>query len=249
MKWKTFAMVFALSTGTVFAQSVEWGYNFPQGPAQWGTLPGFSSCALGAKQSPIAIETGINAGITNVKESSDLPVINPSIDDGSRKAAFNGHTVQADLNGSAFSFDGTTYNAAQFHFHSPSEHLLNERQYPLEAHFVHKSSEGKLLVLGVFFEEGSSNPALEETWRSMEEKKQEEVRIPVMDFFPRDLSYVTYEGSLTTPPCSEGVRWIVLKTPVEASRSQLSILQKITGGPNNRPIQGLNGRAILTDSL
>lgn len=242
-------MALALSSGAAFAQSVEWGYSFPAGPAQWGTLPGFSSCALGAQQSPIAIETGINAGITNVQESRDLPAINPSIEDGSKRAAFNGHTVQADLGGTAFTYQGTTYNAAQFHFHSPSEHLLNERQYPLEAHFVHKSTDGKLLVLGVFFEEGRSNVALEETWKSMEEKKGSAVSIPVMDFFPRDLSYVTYEGSLTTPPCSEGVRWIVLKTPVEASRSQLGVLQKITGGPNNRPIQGLNGRSILTESL
>lgn len=249
MKLKALALLVSLSSSAVFAQAVEWGYKFPEGPAQWGTLPGFSSCAMGSSQSPIAIETGLNAGITNVQESRDLPAIHPDIEDGRARAAFNGHTVQASLEGSKFTYTGTDYAAAQFHFHSPSEHLLDERQYPLEAHFVHKSADGRLLVLGVFFKEGERNVALEETWNSMQNKKAGEVRIPVSEFFPQDLSYVTYQGSLTTPPCSEGVTWIVLKTPVEASRDQLSVLQKITGGPNNRPVQSLNGRPVLTDSL
>ena len=248
MNWKTLLIVLTVST-SAFAQTAEWSYSFPSGPAQWGTLPGFSSCALGAGQSPVAIETGESAGITNVRADQNLPAIRPDIEDGSERAAFNGHTIQANLSGSLFRFSGTDYSAAQFHFHSPSEHLLNERQYPLEAHFVHRSADGRLLVLGVFFEEGHTNAALEETWKSMEEKKGSEVRIPVMDFFPRDLSYVTYQGSLTTPPCSEGVTWIVLRTPVEADRSQLSFLQKITGGPNNRPVQSLNSRSLLTETL
>src|ERR1044072_8680633 len=98
MKWKTFVMALSLTSAAAFAQSVEWGYSFPAGPAQWGTFPGFSSCALGSQQSPIAIETGVNAGITNVQESRDLPQIKPNIEDGSARAAFNGHTVQANLN-------------------------------------------------------------------------------------------------------------------------------------------------------
>ena len=247
MKFSTLAIAFILTTASPLALAGhEWGYHFPMGPAQWGGLEGYSACSTGSTQSPVAIETGVNADIQNVKLSSELPSLNPDLGDVSSRAVFNGHTVQAPLTGTKFSFGGQEYSAAQYHFHSPSEHALNERQYPLEAHFVHQSASGKLLVMGVFFEEGAVNPALEETFKSMNEG---ELRISIADLFPRDLSYVTYQGSLTTPPCSEGVTWIVLKTPVEASRQQLGLLQKITGGPNNRPIQSQNGRDLLTDSL
>ncbi len=247
MKLTTTALALVmLSTASLAKAGHEWSYNFPMGPAQWGSLEGYSACSVGASQSPVAIETGLNADIVNVRVSDQLPALQPDLSDVSSRAVFNGHTVQAPLTGTKFSFGGSEYAAAQYHFHSPSEHELNEKQYPLEAHFVHQSSTGKLLVMGVFFEEGAMNPALEETFKSMNEG---ELRISMGDFFPRDLSYVTYQGSLTTPPCSEGVTWIVMKTPVEASRQQLGLLQKITGGPNNRPLQSQNGRDLLTDSL
>lgn len=235
-------------TRMAFAQ-VEWSYHSPTSPSRWAQLSeNFLTCDLGVSQSPLDIESGENGGLINVSppasnrehvinwKSSKLNLIN------------NGHTIQANYDaGSSFQFEETEYDLKQFHFHSPSEHILNGRQYPLEAHFVHSSAKG-LLVVGVFFEAGRTHDQLAKIWANAPAKEGQEVKFSddlfANEFLPTQTESFSYLGSLTTPPCSEGVQWIVMKNPVEASLSQLQKLQKFFGGSNNRPIQAQNGRLI-----
>lgn len=239
----------ALALAVSFNTFAGWGYSAPIGPAQWGNLPGFATCATGAEQSPIAIESGEVAGIRNAFPDRSLETLNPQWNDTPVSVLNNGHTIQVSyMAGSTIAFDGTQYELKQFHFHSPSEHLLNERQYPLEAHFVHQTASGQLLVVGVFFKVGVENAELAKIWRSAPAHEGETQTSPELvsasQLWPGSGEYFTYGGSLTTPPCSEGVRWIVMKVPVEASAQQLSFLQKQMGFTNNRPAQPLDGRLI-----
>lgn len=230
-----FAVMAIVSTG-VFAQE-EWSYSFPSGPNQWA-----GTCAAGAAQSPIAIENGDIQEFKNTTYDSELKDLKLSWTSTNTKPFYNGHTVQVPYAaGSETEFQGEVFPLAQFHFHSPSEHTLNEKFYPLEIHFVHQTKEGKILVVGIFVEEGKFNAALSDVWDARD--------ISGQNLLPTDLKYFHYKGSLTTPPCTEGVTWIVLKEPIEASREQLIVLQKITGGPNNRPLQPLNRRVIGTTDI
>ena len=244
-----------LITTSVFAQTApQWSYSQPEGPNQWGSLPGYSTCQAGAEQSPLDIESGMNAGILNVSVDSSLESLMPRWNSSAFNIVNNGHTVQVNYDaGSSIDFEGNNFNLKQFHFHSPSEHILNGRQYPLETHFVHQAAGGNLLVIGIFFKPGAFNAELEKVWKSAPAKEQsvsvKGVTIDVNAFLPTDMNYYNYRGSLTTPPCSEGVNWIVLKNPIEASAEQLQFLQKHMGGPNNRPIQPQDGRMIGTGEL
>ena len=246
MKWLILASSL-LITSLSFAQS--WSYQNPAGPNQWGDLSNdFLSCRVGADQSPIEIESGANAGLINVTSDSSLPTISPNWSPSGLTVMNNGHTVEMLYDeGSHLEFEGSTLPLKQFHFHSPSEHILDGRQYPLEAHFVHQAN-GKTMVVGMFFKLGEENKALSEVWNmapvTNSTIQHPEIVVNAMDLLPNDLSYFHYTGSLTTPPCTEGVTWIVLKTPVTASAAQLQFLQKRLAGPNNRPIQPLDGRMI-----
>lgn len=234
-----------------FAQTTnQWSYHAPNGPAQWGALSGYSLCQVGADQSPVAIETGMEADIRNVTYDSSLMEVVNHWQPSSFSLIHNGHTIQVGYDsGSTVEFKEEAFDLKQFHFHSPSEHSLDFKQYPLEAHFVH-SRGNELLVIGVFFKEGQAHPLLEKIWaNSPTEEISSPKQIPnsvidARDFLPASADYFHYMGSLTTPPCSEQVKWIVMKEPVEASRSQLGFLQKLLGGPNNRPLQPLDGRMI-----
>jgi carbonic anhydrase len=243
-----FSLMFITSLAS--AQTLPWSYNAPNGPFQWGALPGFGACQTGADQSPIAIETGRSAGITNVTPDSTLEPIIPSWKPSAFNVLYNGHTVEMMYDqGSTVDFKNQTWNLKQFHFHSPSEHLLNEKQHPLEMHFVH-SVGTQTLVIAVFFREGRRNKSLDLIWKNAPANAADTAsNIPGLlinaeDFFPRHSKYFNYTGSLTTPPCTEGVTWVVLAHPIEASAEQLSYLQKKLGGPNNRPIQPVDGRMI-----
>lgn len=238
-----FALIFSASA---FA---DWSYHAPTGPAQWGQLPGFSTCASGFEQSPVAIETGEIADFRNAFPDGALEPLTPQWSETPVTVLNNGRTIQAQCAaGSALEFDGARYELKQFHFHSPSEHSLNERQYPLEAHFVHQTSQGQLLVVGVFFRVGAENAELAKVWRSAPARAGQTQTSPELvsaaRLWPGSGEYFTYAGSLTTPPCSEGVRWIVMRSPVEASAEQVSFLRKLLGFTNNRPLQGLEGRMI-----
>lgn len=164
----------------------------------------------------------------------------------------NGHTIQVNIaEGSKIEVDRKEYDLLQFHFHSPSEHLVNGKAYDLVAHFVHKESDGSsLAVIGVLFEAGKANSALKGVWKHLPKKAGTkhavaEISVDAAKILPSNRSYYHYFGSLATPPCSEGVKWMVLKDPVQISKAQLKTFRAIIDG-NVRPVpvQPLHGRTI-----
>jgi carbonic anhydrase len=163
----------------------------------------------------------------------------------------NGHTVQVNIAaGSTVNIDGTDYELKQFHFHTPSENNINGTSYPLEAHFVHATKEGKLAVVAVMFKEGQSNPIIEKVWNTfpLEENKSVSIDLSSSDIhsiMPSDKDYYQFMGSLTTPPCSENVKWNVYKTEMTISKEQVQKFYDIFGHSNNRPLQDTNNRTIV----
>ncbi len=195
---------------------------------------------LGKSQSPIDLSGAVEQDAPDIEyyyDTTNLNIVN------------NGHTVQVNYDpGSSINIDGTDYGLVQFHFHTPSEHTIDGRSYDGEMHLVHKSSEGELAVVSVLLEKGDVNESLNPIIDNMPTKEGDTADvmggISVDDLLPKDRSAYRYTGSLTTPPCSEDVKWIVLKTPVQISEAQLEALQKILKD-NNRPVQPLNSRKVI----
>ena len=220
--------------------SAHWTYEGSQGPEYWGDLdPAFTACKLGRRQSPINImnTTGnLSLGPLVIKyRKSTVRVIN------------NRHTIQADYEkGSRLTYAGRLYELAQFHFHSPSEHLVRATQFDMEAHLVHKDSGGRIAVIGVLMKEGMEHPVIADLWRLMPTSQGQTNSTTIVnayDLLPVDDHFYAYDGSLTTPPCSEEVSWIVMKQPIEVSREQIDKFVA-TIGWNARPIQPLNERVV-----
>ena len=232
----------------------EWGYETENGPEVWGQLkPEYILCAEGKHQSPINI---VNATL------AELPALphtyNSSIGMDIRN---NGHTIEVTYpEGSWIEVDGTRYQLLQFHFHAPSEHTVAGKLFDIEMHLVHKSEAGDLAVLGVFIESGGHNPAFEPVWEHLPSVPGETQHVAGVTIDLRHIlspiaevteagqtvfpNYYRYDGSLTTPPCSEGVKWSVLTTPLEMSETQILAFKAIIHD-NNRPVQPLNGRKLL----
>ncbi len=192
-------------------------------------------------QSPIDITNSLHAG---------LPPLQPNFQSASEDIVDNGHTIEVEMQGgSTFQIDGKTFELKQFHFHSPSENHINGQSFPMEAHFVTKDKEGDLAVIAVMFQEGAKNPALEQVWQAMPTKEGAKNPLVIQGIanalLPADKHYYRFNGSLTTPPCSEGVRWFVLKTPVTASKEQIEKFHHIMQHDNNRPVQPLNAREVI----
>ncbi len=231
--------------GTVLAGGgggVHWGYSGETGPAHWGSLaPEFKMCGEGKSQSPINI-TGAVKG--------DLPELKFNYDDSDLHLVNNGHTIKADYSsGSSISVGGDRYNLLQFHFHSMSENAIEGELFPLEAHLVHANAAGELAVVGVMFKEGEANPLLEKLWKYTPSKANSTMSvsgsIKVTDLLPKSPAYYAFTGSLTTPPCTEGVRWMVLKQQVTASQEQIAKFRNyFDGHDTNRPVQPLYGRTV-----
>ncbi|MEJ2200122.1 MAG: carbonic anhydrase family protein [Desulfuromonadaceae bacterium] len=221
--------------------AVHWGYTGDIGPAHWGDLaPEFSACKEGQSQTPINL-----TGLVDI----DLPPINFSYGEVGVAVLNNGHTIQANYEtGSSIEVEGSTYKLIQFHFHNPSENVINGQSFPIEAHLVHKSDDGKLAVVTVMFEEGAANPVIDTVWRYMPAQanadKTSNETLNVMAMLPESKDYYSFTGSLTTPPCTEGVKWMILKTPMTVSAEQILKFQRVLGMANNRPLQPLNGRVI-----
>ena len=220
---------------------VHWTYEGDEGPAHWDDLClGFNACA-GASQSPVNIEQSTpNANLASILKnyhSSSVHILN------------NGHTEQFNYDGgSSIVFGGETYDLLQFHFHTPSEHRVNGISYPMEVHLVHKNAAtGKLAVIGILFEEGAENELLKKFTAHLPANKDEKYEAAdtydVADLLPSSDGYYTYAGSLTTPPCSEIVTWLVLKNHVIASVEQIHKIEEYEH-ENNRPIQDLHGRTV-----
>ena len=240
-----FLFIIGPVTGTAFSDGDHgghWAYEGDSGPAHWGNIkPEFELCKKGMKQSPIDVTFGRNADLSGILvdyNSRPLEILN------------NGYTIQVNIaKGSKIEVERKEYDLLQFHFHSPSEHWINGKAYDLVAHFVHKENNGdELAVIGVLFEEGKTHPALQGLWKHLPKKAGEkhavaEVTVDAAKILPSDRSYYHYSGSLTTPPCSEGVKWMVLKNPVQISKSQLAAFRAVMDG-NVRPVQPLHDRMI-----
>ena len=219
----------------------HWGYDGETGPAHWGNLQAdFRSCDLGTEQSPIDLKSSIRAQVGSVIPGfQDIPLAIQN----------NGHTIQVNCAPGSYSMiNGKRYDLLQFHFHHPSEHLLSGKRYDLELHFVHKSAEGNLAVLGVFIQPGTTNTALAPIWSAMPHEagavQQVGTTVRPAALLPASRTYFRYQGSLTTPPCSEGVLWTVFASPIEASTSQIQQFAQLFAN-NARPEQGLHRRFLL----
>ena len=219
---------------------VPWGYQGDRGPAQWGSLDEtFSTCAAGAEQSPIDLVDGA---------TGDYPAV--EFDYGPRIGTVvnNGHTVQVNVDqGSGIILDGTRYELLQFHFHHRSEHTVGGAQLLMEMHLVHRSDGGALAVVGVLLDEGAANETLAPIWERFPRQANWAAALPealeVAALLPAPRTAWRYRGSLTTPPCTEGVSWIVMTEPVTLSAAQIAAFGAIY--PRNfRPVQPLNRRTL-----
>ena len=222
------------------SQAPHWSYSGQVGPQAWGGLqPNFSTCANGKRQSPIDIRDGFAVDL-------EPPVFDyrPS----SFRVIDTGHTVQVNVDaGSALLIRGRRYELQQFHFHRPSEERIEGRVFDMSAHLVHRDAEGNLAVVAVLLDRGSAQPLVQAVWNNLPLEKHEEfaARVPIdlMQLLPDDRRYYTYMGSLTTPPCSEGVLWVVMRQPVAISAEQLAIFTRLYP-MNARPVQAAAGRVI-----
>lgn len=222
---------------------VHWSYAGENGPQAWGKLkPDFNACALGKRQSPINIEeSGTLQGPAEPLKFNYQP--------SSGSVVNNGHTIQVDLYGdNALTVRDSSYKLLQFHFHHPSEEQVNYRGFAMVAHLVHRNAEGQLAVVSVLLEPGAANPLINKVWTYMPLDTADRVRMPtglidMNELLPKDQRYYQFMGSLTTPPCTEGVLWLVLKQPTTVSREQIKLFSQLF--PNNaRPVQAVNGRAV-----
>lgn len=230
---------------TALADEAGWGYAGETGPAHWGALsPDFALCEDGAAQSPIDI-----AG------SSELDLVDIEFQYGATANNIfnNGHTIQVNVDaGSAILYNGITYNLLQFHFHLPSEHTIDGAAAAMEIHFVHQDPRsGNLAVVGVLLVEGADNAAYATVFDNLPadvgEPMAQGTEISLEALLPAARAFYTYQGSLTTPPCSEIVRWLVLDAPLELSAEQIAAFAAIHAG-NARPVQPLGARDLLRDT-
>ncbi|MBM3532237.1 MAG: carbonate dehydratase [Alphaproteobacteria bacterium] len=227
--------------GGAEAAEVHWTYEGERGPPAWGKLsPEFQACSNGREQTPIDLKDAIRAepGLLSYAYKR-MPV----------RALNNGHTIQINCPaGSQAQIAGQTFELLQYHFHHPSEHVLAGQRFQLELHLVHRNKAGELAVIGVFIRAGQANQTLQSIWSVMPTRpgpeKWTSVSVNPDRLLPANSTYFRYYGSLTTPPCSEGVLWTVYREPIEASEAQIRQFAQIF--PNNaRPVQPLNRRFLL----
>lgn len=226
-------------------QAPHWAYKGHHGaPAHWAELdPAFETCATGLKQSPIDIRKTVK---------TDLPALEFGYGSAAPTLVNNGHTVQVNLPaGQTLKVGEQTYELLQFHFHTPSEETVAGKHAAMVAHFVHRNAAGELGVVGVLLQQGKKNAAFDPIFshlpRPGEKITVDDLTIDLAALLPDGKGYYSYEGSLTTPPCSQGVSWMVLKTPVKLGASQIKAFRRLFSA-NARPVQPLNER-IVKESL
>lgn len=223
----------------------HWTYTGEAGPEHWGELDeSYSACGTGKSQSPIDVSNPSEHDLSNIVfhyRPSEVNILN------------NGHTAQVNYDaGSYIELDGVRYDVAQFHYHAPSEHVLNGTLFPAELHIVHKNADGGLAVVGVLLKEGAQNDAYQPFLDNLPKQERDVhdagVKIDAAELLPAVQTTFRYSGSLTTPPCTEGVNWLLMTTPVELSTDQIHTLESIFEHGNNRPIQPANDRILVEDN-
>jgi carbonic anhydrase len=223
----------------------HWTYEGEEGPDAWGNLDAnYALCGTGRAQSPIDISGEEAVGLQDIQfnyQASELNIFN------------NGHTIQANYGeGSSIIYNETEYQLLQFHFHHPSEHTIAGQAFDMELHLVHRDASGNLAVVGILLQKGQTdNAALASVFDHLPAEKGDPqdagAQINAAEFLPENHLYFTYSGSLTTPPCSQGVRWLLLETPVTISEAQFEAFASLFE-LNARPVQPLNNRDLLEDS-
>ncbi|MBK4715386.1 MULTISPECIES: carbonic anhydrase [Tenebrionibacter/Tenebrionicola group] len=238
-------IMLALALLPAIASASEWGYEGDTSPENWAGLnKDWEQCQKGRNQSPVDIRHTYKAHIRPLKSFYSS---------GPDYLLNNGHTIQAtwsdDDKASYIKLDDEKFTLRQFHFHAPSENTVNGKHYPLEMHLVHQDDEGEMAVVAVMFNVGASNAELEKLWKVMPDEADKgsplRVEFDVNNLLPTNKTHWRYTGSLTTPPCTEGVRWVVMKHPLTISADQLKKFKAVMHHPNNRPVQKLHGRMIL----
>lgn len=248
MKIATLACSLALGAMALVASDAHqahWGYTGKYSPEHWGDIsPETHMCKAGKNQSPINITKSVGV-------DAELEAIGFHYKSAAHEVLNNGHTIQVNVEGGSFiTVDGIDFELKQFHFHTPSENTLEGQSFPLEAHFVHAAKDGSLAVVAVLFKEGKENAILSKVWHEMPHKagasKKMQISAKELNaFLPKERDYFRFEGSLTTPPCSEGVRWLVLKEQEEASKEQVAKFLHVMHHPNNRPVQPIGARRVI----
>lgn len=225
--------------GSVSAES--WGYSGAVGPEHWAQLSEDNFACTGRNQSPINLTGFIEAPLSPIVFDYQA---------GGKEIINNGHTVQINYQpGSTIRLGNHSFNLLQFHFHAPSENHINGQSYALEAHFVHADAAGNLAVVAVMFSQGAKNQELQKAWLKLPKNKGDKHvfsgLLSATNLLPQTNDHYRFNGSLTTPPCSEGVVWLVMKQEVAVSSAQIAAFTAVLAEPNNRPIQALNARVVL----
>ena len=232
--------VLAACNGGKQAGTAEWDYPGPGAPENWGDLSEeYRTCSVGVGQSPVNL-----TGYTPADSTIAFHYAGAAV-----RARNNGHTVYLDYAGSdSIDIDGRRYQLQGIHYHAPGEHLLDGRDFAAELHLVHGDRGGDLAVVGLLFRTGEASPLIQNLLDVAPEAGRSASLSPgpsAADYVPTRLDFYSYDGSLTTPPCTEGVRWVVMQQIGTISEIQARELQKLSGGPNNRPVQSLRQRQIF----
>ncbi len=219
--------------------AAEWGYEGDIGPKHWGSLsPAYILAKQGEQQSPIDISKPIE---------EDLPRVVFNYRPAKINLIYNGHTIEEEEDGCHIRFEDKLFELKQFHFHAPSEHTINGSHADMEMHFVHKAKDGTVAVVAVLIKQGAENRSFTSIWEYLPTPENSDVQVArtvdATDLIPGNHAYYRYRGSFTTPPCTEGVIWMVMTAPIELSMGQIDRFKSIING-NNRPVQRLNERKV-----
>ncbi len=223
-------------------QEAHWGYEGEHGPTHWAEMKSeFKQCQAGLEQSPVDIGDATKGDLARIEfnyQPSPIKLLN------------NGHTIQVNYSGdSSIKVGSQVYKLVQFHFHSPSENTVKNKTFDMELHLVHKNDKGELAVVGVFMQGGNDNKTLDAVWANIPKEINKELtlsaQINAAELLPAKQSFYHFKGSLTTPPCSEGVQWFVMKEPTTVSAAQVKSFIAAVGN-NARPVQALNQRSVVT---
>jgi carbonic anhydrase len=248
--WIAFVLVVAavilVPAGPRAQWKTKWTYEGATGAEHWSELdPDWAACNAGKEQSPIDIRSAKKAELPAIRfEYKSEPL---------KYLINNGYTIRVNYHDAAGSGNfmivgDKRYQLTQFHFHRPSEEYIHGKPYDMVAHFMHQSSDGRVAGVAVLLKAGSANATIQQLWEHMPMTKGDEQEIAGTEvnpagLLPHDTAYYTYMGSLTAPPCTEGVTWYVLKTPMEVSTEEISAFAKLY--PHDvRPLQPLNGRVV-----